>query len=146
MTKHRWDSFYRLHQQWKLEYQKYTWIQNLIFLMSVQSVNYLVDTFGLNSYSVNHVCSVFENHGVSLSEKEEIASLQKFINKIISLADQNGGEATSACISILKAIILNSDVRELENCIVRILDFSKSVVFNCSNWNSKHQGWSVVIM
>ena len=108
--------------------------------MSIQSVNYLLDSFGLNAYSVNQITCIFEKHGIPAFEKEEMASLQKFINKIISLAEKDGGESTSACIAILKAIILNTTICDLENCIVRILDFSKSVIFCCPNWNSKLLG------
>lgn len=109
--------------------------------MSVQSVNYLIDSFGLNSCSVDPVLSIFENHGISLSEKDECTNLLKFINKIISIAEQNGEDSVSACMSILKAIVSNIPVSELEGCVVRILDFSKSVVFCFPNWNSKATGF-----
>lgn len=110
------------------------------FSMSIQSVNYLVDSFGLNSYSVNQIACIFEKHGIPASEKEDIVSLQKFINKIISSAEKNGGETTSACITALKSIVLSSSLCDLEDCIVRVLDFSKSVVLYCPNWNSKLLG------
>ena len=69
--------------------------------------------------------------------------MQKFINRIISMSEKNGGDVIYACLRVVKAAIENSVLAELENCIMRCLDFSKSVVMYCGNISAKAECFCV---
>lgn len=103
----------------------------------MQSLNFLVDSYGLGPFSIDQILTILENHGLPCSGKENSLAMQKFINRIISMSEKSGSEVIYACLRVVKAAIENSVLTELENCIMRCLDFSKSVVMFCSNISAK---------
>lgn len=114
--------------------------QYLVPSMSVQSASSIVDTYGLDPFSVDHILSIFESQGVFSNGKDNAESIAKFVNRIISAAEQNGGDSVSSCCRILRSIAKNGSVAHLEKCAVRILDFSKSAILYCPEFGTKNDG------
>ena len=103
----------------------------------MQSVNFLLDSFGLGPFSIDQILLMLDQHGIPSSGKENASATQKFINKIISMGEKNGGMTLVACARVLRAVIENSTLSELEGCILRSLDFSKSVILHSSDGTAK---------
>lgn len=106
----------------------------------MQSLNFLVDSYGLGPFSVDQILAILENHGLPCTGRENALAVQKFINRIISMSEKNEGDVIYACLRVVKATIENSVLAELESCIMRCLDFSKSVVMYCGNISAKADG------
>ena len=105
--------------------------------LRMQSVNFLLDSFGLGPFSIDQILMMLDQHGIPSNGKENASATQKFINKIISMGEKNGGMTLVACTRVLRAVIENSTLSELEGCILRSLDFSKSVILHSPDGNAK---------
>ena len=114
--------------------------------MSIQSANYLFNTFGLNPYSIDQLISIFEDHGVPFSSKEDTAAIKKLLNRVISMAEKEGGETTLVCIRLVKAILENIPLSELEDCIGRMVEFAKSTVLHSPSFSAKYTGKSYTLI
>lgn len=103
----------------------------------MQSLNFLVDSFGLGPFSIDQILAILKDHGLPCSGRENALAMQKFINKIISMSEKKGGDVIYACLRVVKAAVESSVLAELEGCVLRCLDFSKSVVMYCGNISAK---------
>ena len=108
--------------------------------MSIQSATSIIDTYGLDSFSLDLIVSVFENQGVFSSSKDSVDATAKFVNRILSAAEQNGGNSISACCSILRIILEQDSIIHLERCLVHMLEFTKSAVLFFPNVGTKNDG------
>ena len=108
--------------------------------MSIQSAASIIDTYGLDSFSLDLIVSVFKNQGVFSSSKDSVDAIAKFVNRIVSAAEQNGRSSVSACCSILRIILEQDTVPHLEKCVVHMLDFAKSAVLFFPDFGTKNDG------
>ena len=108
--------------------------------MSVQSANYIINTFGLGSFSIEQLENLYLNHSGPCETKDEITGNQKLINTLISMAEQKGGETISFAVRLVKVITCSMNLSQLEGNVIRILEFAKAVILYCPNYESKNTG------
>lgn len=108
--------------------------------MSVQSANYIINTFGLGSLSIEQLENLYSKHAGPCETKDEITGNQKLINTLISMAEQKGGETISFAVRLVKSITCSMKLSLLEGNVIRILEFAKAVILYCPNYESKNTG------
>lgn len=72
--------------------------------------------------------------------KDEITGIQKLINSVISMAEENGGELIGYAVRLVYSITCSVHFSMLEGNVVRLLEFSKAVVLYCPDFEAKNTG------
>lgn len=108
--------------------------------MSNESVSFLFNAYGLESFSIDSLVSLIENHGGPYESKDEISSIQKLINLAISMAEKKGGETILYSIRFVDSATRSVRFSLLEGNVVRILEFSKAVILFCPDYEAKNTG------